>query len=93
MFSDSKITIDALKEPLEEWQIEIRNCINDCKELFKHFDNITLQVIRRTKNKVAHLVAKSSFGKNSLELALGMMPSDIQSALDHDSTLCMNFQH
>lgn len=47
---DSKIVIDAMKEPLEECQTDIRNCISDCKGQFKYFDIIIMQHVCRNKN-------------------------------------------
>lgn len=49
---DSKVVIETMKESLEECPNEIRNCIQDCKELFKAFDHIFLQHVIRSKNKV-----------------------------------------
>lgn len=79
---DSKITIEALKEPLEECHTEIRNCINDCKNPLNNFDNVILNHVSRTRNNVAHMVAKSSLENKGLDLAIGIIPRDIQITLN-----------
>lgn len=69
---DSKIMIEAMKEPLEECSNEIWNC----KDLFMCFDYIIIDHGSRNRNKIAHLVVKSSFENNGLNLALGNIPRD-----------------
>lgn len=87
---DSKNVIEALKEPLEESPIEIRNCIAECKELFQCFEIIKLQYASMNNNKVAHLVAKSTLENNHLNIALGIIPKEIQKAIEEETINCMN---
>lgn len=51
---DSKIMIEAMKESLEESPIEIRNCINDCKDLLDNFESISMKHVNRKLTK-AHI--------------------------------------
>lgn len=87
---DSKVVIEAIKEPLEECPNDTRNYIQECKEFFKAFDHICLQHANRSNNKVANLVARTNIEHNDLSLALGYIPKDIQSAITQESTPCMN---
>lgn len=79
-----------MKEPLEECQSEIKNCINNCKILLNKIENVILNHASRTKNNVAHMVAKFNIENKGLDLVLGIIPRDIQNVLDQDSRICMN---
>lgn len=87
---DSKNVIEALKGPLEESPTEIRNCITECKELFQCFKIIKLQYANRNKNKVAHIVAKSTLKNDHLNIAIGIIPREIQKAIAEEATTCLN---
>lgn len=89
---DAKIVTEALRNPLEEALNEIRNCIDECKELLKNFDNFIIQHASRNRNNVTHLVAKSRFEKDSLNIALGLILNEIQSAIDKEMRICTNIE-
>lgn len=90
--SNAKIVIEALKNPLEEASNEIRNCIDECKELLKNFESFIILHVSRSKNNVAQLVVKSIFEKDSLNIALGFILNEIQSAIDKIIPKYMNIE-
>lgn len=77
-----------MKENLEECDSEIRLCVADCKSIIQGIDNIIIQYASRSKNKVTHLVAKSSLGNKGDCLSRGIIPKEIQEAIVVEENLC-----
>lgn len=87
---NTKIVIEVLKDLLEESLNEIRNCIVEQKEFLQNFDSFIIQHACRSRNNMAHLVAKSKLKNNSLNIALGIISNEIQSVIDKKTPICTN---
>lgn len=73
---------------MEKCSIEIRICIEDCKVLIHFFKFLDFKHVGRSRNNLAHVLAKQELDNNCKILNLGSFLVEIQEIVDRERYGC-----
>lgn len=59
---DAKLVVEAIQK--SQGQSIFDTIIDDCRELFKHFEEVLVVYVHRSANNVAHLLAQTAYSKS-----------------------------
>ena len=80
--SDSKLLVDAVNGSIGNSYFD--TIAANCKELIKHFEEVSVVFFHRSANTVAHLLAKATYSESGLQEWHHTAPDFIACTLDSE---------